>query len=647
MLNLNICSIFGENHSFFMRGGRVLIVVAMLDFLISLICYSSSVYAAEEVEKKSTSNSTIQEFKLPDGLEWQTNLDDPPVASPQAKPSGTYYSYIRSFPPTFRQVGPNSNSGFRGFFDAYALKLVDLHPTTLKFIPKLATHWAPANDNKTVYYKLNPKAKWSDGTLITAEDYVYTLKFMRSEHIVAPWYNHYYTEELDKVVVHSPDVISVVSTKPRIEKVLIAYTSISPIPRTFHKLDKNWVSSYNWKVAPVSGAYRISSSKHGQYITFKKVKNWWGQDHKYFKNMFNFETIHLKVIRDPEAVWQNFMAGKLHYHGLTMASYYHEKATGEEFDKGYIKKIWTYTDKAHGLNIMWINTSRQPWDDVNVRKAFAHALNFDKVNKELLRNEYVRLPALYTGYKNYDNPTIKAREFDITKSTNLMKQAGWSLGQDGYWQKDGSKLEVNVLYGSILHQDRLLLLKEEAKKAGFDIVLNLQQGASGYKLLMQKNFDVRWGSWGGGDEFGVFPPVYWEFFHSDNAKPQTNNSTMTASPELDKLIDTYRDTFDVAKKQKLSQEILQFIYDDAAFIPGFINPFVRFGIWRHIQIPELSGFKDPSYYPFIQDYGWVDEKVEKELKAYQKAGKSFGKTEIIDETYKLKPSVPDAETTSM
>ena len=47
------------------------------------------------------------------------------------------------------------------------------------------------------------------------------------------------------------------------------------------------------------------------------------------------------------------------------------------------------------------------------------------------------------------------------------------------------------------------------------------------------------------------------------------------------------------------------------------------------------------------NYGWIDEGIEKELKTHQKTGKSFGKTEIIDETYKMKPSVPDAETTSM
>ena len=120
---------------------------------------------------------------LPRGLVWETNNEDPIFASPNAKPGGAFRTYVLAFPLTIRRVGPDSNGSFAGYTRAGFLPLVSLHPNTRKFIPTLATHWAFHEDGKTVYYRLHPEAKWSDGTPITADDYLYAIDFMRSKHI--------------------------------------------------------------------------------------------------------------------------------------------------------------------------------------------------------------------------------------------------------------------------------------------------------------------------------------------------------------------------------------------------------------------------------------------------------------------------------
>ena len=66
---------------------------------------------------------------------------------------------------------------------------------------------------------------------------------------------------------------------------------ISPTHKDFHKLDKNWVQNYNWKIEPTTGPYILSSFKYGQFIIFEKNKNWWAKDLKYRKNAFNFPDI--------------------------------------------------------------------------------------------------------------------------------------------------------------------------------------------------------------------------------------------------------------------------------------------------------------------------------------------------------------------
>ncbi len=129
---------------------------------------------------------------LPNNLEWETNDSAPTFASPKATFGGTFRTYALSFPQTFRTVGPDSNGTFRSWILQANLPPLMKHPNTNEWLPGLAQSWAFGDDNKTVYFKLNPKATWSDGKPVTADDYQFMLKLMRSKDIVAPWYNDFF-----------------------------------------------------------------------------------------------------------------------------------------------------------------------------------------------------------------------------------------------------------------------------------------------------------------------------------------------------------------------------------------------------------------------------------------------------------------------
>jgi microcin C transport system substrate-binding protein len=153
--------------------------------------------------------------ELPEDIEWLTNDSDPVYASPEAKKGGTFRDSLLSFPATFRSVGPDSNNSFAGVLRSNQLGLIGIHPNTENIIPELATHWAFGKDKKTMYFKLNEKARWSDGKPVTAHDFAYTIEFMRSEFIVAPFYNDYYTREIDRVIVYDDHTLAVVGTKAK------------------------------------------------------------------------------------------------------------------------------------------------------------------------------------------------------------------------------------------------------------------------------------------------------------------------------------------------------------------------------------------------------------------------------------------------
>ena len=587
--------------------------------------------AAEKAEQKTSTAQKTQKFALPQGLNWETNNEDSPWSDPQAQKGGTYRTYMMDYPATFRRVGPNSNSGFRGYMSD--LGLVSVHPNTGNIIPSLATHWAVAPDFKTVYYKLDQRARWSDGKPVVPGDYEFLLEFMRSKHIQAPWYNNYYTEEIVAIRVHAPDVISIATGKKHPKHLLLRMTSLSPMRRDFYKLDENWVENYNWKVPPNTGPYVLSQYKHGQYVVFSRKKNWWGVDDRYNKNLDNFDHVHVKVIREKEAIWQHFIKGEVHSHGLGLAEFWYEQAKGEAFDKGYITKLWTYFEGGQGARGLWINESRSPFDNRDVRYALGHAINFDAVNKLILRGEWQRLESFYVGYGAYVDDTIKAREYSVEKASVLMEKSGYKRDAEGYWAKDGKRLEVAILYGSDFVTSQLLVLQEHAKKAGFFVRLDLRDPTAKYKATQEKKYDVTFAGFGS----GPLPPTrYWEFFHSVNAKPQSNSLTMTRHPELDKLIDAYRATFIVEKKQELSRKILRLIHENAAVIPSLVKTFERLAYWSYLKLPKVPGTRLYGTGLF-ESMAWIDVKAEEELKKKRKAGEPFKSGEpIIDRTYQVK-----------
>ncbi len=571
---------------------------------------------------------------LPENINWITNETDKVFASPDAKKGGTFRGSMSTFPLTIRSVGPDSNSGMIGALRANQILLVYRHPNTENRLPGLATHWAYDDDGKTMYFKLNQKARWSDGHPVTADDFLFGLEFMRSKHIVAPWYNNFYNEDFDKVIKYNDHTIAVVMRKPMPELVHFL-ESLMPQPKHYYKeLTKDFVRKYNWKVVPNTGPYQISDINRGKSITWSRKKNWWGKDMKYYKGRFNVDKIVYTVIRDHTTVFEYFKKNKLDAFGLTLPSYWHQKAKDLDiYNKGYIKKSWMYTDSPEPARGLFLNQDKEIFKDKNVRYAFAHAMNMDKMIKGLLRGDYRRLHSVTTGYGRYTNLDARARPFDLDKVSTLMQQSGWQRGEDGIWKKGDLKYSVTVLYVYDVHTDRLVLLKEEAKKAGIELKLKKMDGAAAFKMMLEKKHEVAWMGWGAQER-----PQYWGLFHSENAhKKQTNNITNTDDPELDSLIERYDASLSVDERVETAKMIQKKIWEIGAYIPTYKVGYFRVAFWRWWKFPKVpvTRFSGGLFDTYKIGIFWMDQEEKKRTLAAMKSGDVFEPETIIDTTFKV------------
>ncbi|MFQ2269054.1 extracellular solute-binding protein [Aeromonas enteropelogenes] len=578
---------------------------------------------------------------LPADLTWESNNTDPVYGDPAAKRGGTFHTFMTSFPLTLRVYGPDSNGGFAGYVRETNLPLLGTHPLTGNPMPLLANEWAFGPDNKTLYFRINPKARWSDGKPVTADDWLFALKMLRSKEINDPWYNNYYSTQITDVTKFDDHTLAITSGSEKSRQDLLDSLPFTPVPSHAIKLTANWVKEYNWKVLPVTGAYRIGEVKKGKSITLERVKDWWGDEERYFQYRFNPDRIEIKVLRDQNIAWQHFLRGDLDTFGLTMPNWWHDKTKVPEFEKGYIERTWFYNQTPQSPMGLYLNTADPLLRDLNVRLGIQYALNLDKMLSTLLRGDYQRLNSYGSGQGDFTNTEIKARPFDPKLAREYFAKAGFSkAGPNGILQDDkGQPLTLTITYTTAEHAQRLTLLREEAKKAGLNLELNLMDASAGFKSMLEKKHQSAWMAWSGGRY-----PAYWEFFHKVNAnKPQTNNIMNIDDDAISALVEQYDKEFDFAKKATLSRQIQQRLYELASFVPAYQVPYTREGAWRWIKLPKVPATPKSEllYWPLDggnsgYSYGgllWIDEALKTETKAAIKRGQTFPPVVRIDKSY--------------
>lgn len=588
---------------------------------------------------------------LPSDLQWVSNQNEPLFASSEAKRGGTLTTYMVSFPQTLRSVGPDANSGLRHYFMDGAPKLAQRHPNTGKWIPQLAEAWAFDEDNKTVYFKLDKNAKWSDGEKVTADDYVFMMKYYQSKDIIDPWYNDFFTTSIKEVVKYDDYTIAIKTSTAQSNDALMVLLNmpsngVQPRPEHFFKGTKdenndgmpdNFVRAFNFKAEPTTAAYYMADVEKGKRVTFKHVgDDWWGYSNRYYQHRYNVERVRINVIRDQDIALKHFEKGNLDYYDMILPEFWHSKADSEGFEKGYIHKFWGYNQAPQGAGGLWMNTAMPLLDDINVRKGIMSATDYDGMIVNIMRGDYSRKPhGLGFGHGQYDKPDNKAPEFDAAKAIEYFEKAGFDkVGTDGIRvNANGQRLSFAITYGYQSWTPRIAFLKEQAKLAGLEFTLNLVDGSSAFKYILEKKHQLAFLNMGSGEI-----PAYWEYLHSANAnKPQTNAHTNYSSPELDKLIEAYDAEFEQEKRFALSHQIQDYVAEANIIVPGYMVPYTRAVHWRWLKLPEAPMTKatENIFHPMDIGNFWIDESVKKETEQAMKSGKTFPKVSVVDDRYKM------------
>ncbi len=599
-----------------------------------------------------------QASEVPADLLWENGLSQPELGDPAAKKGGVFRQFIPTFPPTLRPFGDNSNNPFRGsLYDRIELPLVTLHPLTMEMIPGLAREWAVSADGRTIYFRLDPAARYSDGEPVRARDFMVAVYLRVSDHIVNPYAKQYFRENLAQVAVYDDLTLSISLPEAKIYAPVFAGALTPSSPSFYQEYGSDYSERYQWRFPPTTGAYEVRPDDiiKGVSITQSRVTNWWARDRKYYRYRFNPDKIVHTVVRDESKAFELFRAGELDTFLLTRPELWYEKSEMEPVYNGYIERVTFYTRYPKIPRGIYINTSKPPLNDRNLRIGIQYAMNWQKVIDVMFRGDYQRLNAFNEGYVNFSDPSIKARPYSIDLAREAFRSAGYTVeGRDGILAKpDGSRLSISLTYQTAPLSDRIFaILREEAKACGFDLRLDGLEATVAYKKEMQKQHEMTLGGW------VITPPVpdFHQYLHSSNAfdekgnlKTQTNNTFVWSRPDTDLLCEQVRTGRTEAELKEAAWKLQHIMHDEAIFVPGFSVDFVRIGSWRWVRWPDCptTRFCAPVVYdPHEVFVYWVDEEVKKATQSARRAGERFPEsTKTVDE-YRLRsasaePSAPE------
>jgi microcin C transport system substrate-binding protein len=619
----------------------------------------------EEIDEMSVAGKYPKFFSiatlddLPVDLVWEDGSDLPEIGSPKAIKGGTRYSALQDYPRTLRRIGPDSNGSFRPYIlDDVVMGFARRHPNDtsigpngFRYFPGIAQSWASDKENRTVYVKIHPEARWSDGPPITSDDMMFSFFFYQSKYINAPWYNNFYNRNYTNITKYDNKTFSITirEAKPDFTGRVL---ELEPQPKHFYReLGGDFVERYQWRFVPTSGAYIVRSEdiKKGRAIALTRLEDWWAKDLKSWRYRYNFDRIHFSIIRDTAKTFETFRKGELDTFDLNLAEYWYDKLPDNDpsVTNGYIHKATFYNNTPRPTYGLWMNQSKPLLNNRDVRIGIQYATNWDLVLEKFFRGDYTRMRSTSDGYGEFSTLTIEPRSYSVDDALRYFAKAGFTeRDSDGVLiDRNGHRLSFTLSTGYESVKDILTILREEGLKAGLEFRLEILDGTAAWKKVQEKKHDIHFSAFGVAAEMY---PRYWETYHSVNAydlaflpdgnpnpdrkpKTQTNNLMCIADPELDRLIEEYRASEDVDKLKKLSYLMEQILHGDASFSPGFVRPFYRVGYWRWIKWPDDFNLKI-GHSAGQYHLNWMDLEAKKEtLEAKRTKGKFPAKNKVYNQ----------------
>jgi peptide/nickel transport system substrate-binding protein len=417
----------------------------------------------------------------------------------------------------------------------------------LKLEGELAESWDVSPDGKRITFHLRKGVKWHDGAPLTSDDVMFTYRRM-----IDPRTPTAYGEDFRQVKrATAPDLRTFVVEYARPFAPALASWGMHILPK--HLLEKYPdISKSPLNKKPVgTGPYRFVEWKTGEKVVFDASPD-------YFEGKPYISRVITRVIPDQATMFLELKSGGVDVMTLTPPQYVRQTETAE-FKKNFNKYKYT----ASGYTYLGFRLSHPFFKDRRVRQAIAHAAD----KKALIDGVLLGLGQEATGpYKPGTwayNPNVRKYPHDPLRAKALLAEAGWKE-KDGALVKDGQPFEFTVLTnaGNEARAKTAAILQQNLAGVGIRMKIRTVEWAAFINEFIDKRkFDAVILGW------NITPdPDQFDIWHSSKTGPKELNHVGFANPEVDRLLDEGRSTFDLEKRKKAYFRIQEILAEEQPYV---------------------------------------------------------------------------------
>ncbi len=441
---------------------------------------------------------------------------------------------------------------------ATALPSTQLFASPLRFDdqwnaqPYLAEKWQLAEDGKSLTLNLRKNAVFHDGKPITSEDVAFSIMQIKA--------NHPFTTMLgpvEKVETPDPHTAIIRMSTPHPAIVLAMSPALAPIlPKHIYgdgvDLKNHPRNSQN---VVGSGPFKLVEFRPGQRIVLEKFDKFFLEGKPYLDRLI------LSISSDYASLMLSMERGDVH-----VLPY----ATGSvELKRLKANPNIALTDKGFegigAINWLAINTTRKPLNDLQVRKAIAHAVDKNFITKALMGGFATPADGPIVPGSPFAVPDLVKYPVDLKKSAELLDAAGHKAGSDGV----RFKLTVDYIPGNDEQQKNVAeYLRSQLRKIGVAVEVRASADFPTWaKRMASKDFDLSMDTvfnWGD-PVIGVH-----RTYLSTNIRPIVwTNTQGYVNPQVDELLNTAGGILDATKRKAYYASFQKVVTDELPII--FIN----------------------------------------------------------------------------
>lgn len=480
-----------------------------------------------------------------------------------------------------------------------------------KVIPSAAESWEPNEDATVWTFKLNPNGKYSDGTAVKAQDFVYAWNRIVNPNTVNTatgkpdpsiiGYHIGFIQGFDDVSAGKATEMSglkaiddttleVTLSQPFADfEYVVAHPSLGPVPQKFVE-EGVPAGSEEATVAygemPVgNGPFKMAEPwKHNQYIKVERNEN-------YYADKPYLDGVEFKIFKDPETAYTEFEAGNLDFTQIgegkikDAESKYGTSQDGYTVNPGEQVLLGAETSTY----FLILNNNNELLKNKDLRRAISLAVNRQAICDVVF--EGTREPAdniLPPGIVGYEKGAWADSKYDIEAAKTALADAGYPEGKG----LPTFKLSFNSGGG---HEKIMELVQADLKAIGINTEFQSADFPVYLKQLDEGKHEIARLGW-----VADYPIAYNFLYALFNSK-STDNKSAYNNPAVDTAIADAEKITDGAERTAKFSEISKTIGADLPVAP------LMFYKHHHVGSDRINDFVFGPMYLGNFDKVWVKD----------------------------------------